>query len=46
LLTIRFNCGRLSDMILVVSDPLKKDKKVYCEGFGAAAIGKKGVKLR
>jgi Fic family protein len=30
------------DMIRVVLNGLKKDNKIYCEGFGAAAIWKKG----
>jgi Fic family protein len=34
------------DMIRVVLNGLKKEKKIYCEGFGGAAIWKKGLKPR
>ena len=34
------------DMIRVVLNGMKKDKKIYCEGFGGAAIWKKGMKAR
>lgn len=34
------------EMIRVVLNRLKKDKKIHCEGFGAAATWKKGFKKR
>jgi hypothetical protein len=33
-------------MIRVVLNRLKKDEKIHCEGFGAAALWKKGPKRR
>ncbi|MGH9908808.1 MAG: Fic family protein [Pyrinomonadaceae bacterium] len=34
------------DMIRVVLNRLKKENKVYCEGYGAAAVWRKGSKTR
>ena len=34
------------EMIRVVLNRLKKERKVHCEGFGAAALWKKGPKTR
>jgi hypothetical protein len=34
------------DMIRVVLNRLKKEKKIYCEGYGAAAVWRKGSKKR
>ena len=34
------------DMIRVVLNRLKKDNKIYCEGYGAAAVWRKGSKKR
>jgi hypothetical protein len=34
------------DMIRVVLNRLKKDNKIYCEGYGAAALWRKGSKRR
>ena len=34
------------DMIRVVLNRLKKDNKICCEGYGAAAVWRKGSKKR
>ena len=34
------------DMIRVVLNRLKKEKKIYSEGYGAAAVWRKGSKKR
>ncbi|MGI8734479.1 MAG: Fic family protein, partial [Pyrinomonadaceae bacterium] len=34
------------DMIRVVLNRLKKENKIYCEGRGAAAVWRKGVRKR
>ena len=34
------------DMIRVVLNRLKKDNKIHCKGYGAAAVWRKGSKKR
>jgi hypothetical protein len=34
------------DMIRVVLNRLKKNNQIYCEGYGAAAVWRKGSKKR
>jgi DNA-binding HxlR family transcriptional regulator len=34
------------EMIRVVLNRLKKDGEIYCQGFGAAAVWRKGLKTR